>query len=93
MASTQTESMDDRESVARLLYWCGCSEWEFVVEGVESLPAGEVVIEVVYSGVLVMGCGVRLDFPLPPSHGLLLRVGACTVLIGSLLLQDNSTIP
>ena len=58
-------------SMARLLYWCGCSEWEFVVEGMESLPAGEVVIEVVYSGVLVMGCGVRLDFPLPPSHGLL----------------------
>jgi hypothetical protein len=34
--------------------------WEFVVEGVENLPA-EVVVEVVYSGVLVMGCGVRLS--------------------------------
>jgi hypothetical protein len=40
--------------------WCVCSVWEFVVEGVENLPA-EVVVEVVYSGVLVMGCGVRLS--------------------------------
>ena len=30
------------------------------MEGVENLPA-EVVVEVVYSGVLVMGCGVRLS--------------------------------
>ncbi|CAI8034056.1 Cation channel sperm-associated protein subunit epsilon [Geodia barretti] len=34
--------------------------WEFVVEGVENLPV-EVVIEVVCSGVLVMGCGVRFS--------------------------------
>ena len=39
---------------------CVCSVWEFVVEGVENLPV-EVVIEVVCSGVLVMGCGVRLS--------------------------------
>ena len=35
------------------------SVWEFVIDGVDSLPT-EVLIEVMGSGVLVMGCGIRL---------------------------------
>ena len=34
------------------------SVWEFVVEGIESLPT-EVVIEVTGSGVLAVDCGIR----------------------------------